>query len=296
MSDARSGQVRATDEVAIVVPFYKPHLDADEQVSLAHLEHYLGGYARYLAVPEGCSAALEGFGLKRFPERYFESPITYSALMVAPAFYKAFADFRFVLIYQLDCLVFGDKLLDWCAMGYDYIGAPWLDVDFGAPFNVNLFEQPAVGNGGFSLRRVAAFLEVLTSRRLWLDPKEPRNEFLRARPRGLRYSVLGRRPLSRSAYFNGVRPETRRWIKGTSTSRLCLGHEDIFWSFVARHYLPGFRTATVEDALRFSFELHPRKCFELNGGELPFGCHAWVKYDRDFWEPYLLPAGSVRTS
>ena len=68
--------------------------------------------------------------------------MTYSALMVAPAFYKAFADFRFVLIYQLDCLVFVSKLLYRCAMDYDYIGAPWLDVDFGAPFNVEPLQAP----------------------------------------------------------------------------------------------------------------------------------------------------------
>jgi hypothetical protein len=32
----------------------------------------------------------------------------------------------------------------------------------------------------------------------------------------------------------------------------------------------------------------PRLCFELNGRKLPFGCHAWQRYDRGFWEPYLL--------
>jgi hypothetical protein len=293
VTHAREERVQDTDEVAVVVPFYKPRLNADEEVSLAHLEHYLGAYPRYLAAAETCGVALDGFELKRFPDRYFATPITYSALLVTPAFYEAFAEFRFVLIYQLDCLVFADRLLEWCAQGYDYVGAPWFDGDFGAGFNVNLSEQPAVGNGGFSLRRVAAFREVLRSRRLWLDPKEHTNEFLGTRPDGRRYSLLTHWPLSRFAYFNGVRSETRRWIQGTSTSRLCFGHEDLFWSFVARHYLPGFRTATVQDALRFSFELHPRKCFELSGGKLPFGCHAWAKYDREFWEPYLLSPGAT---
>jgi len=277
-------------EVAIVVPFYKHLLDADEQVSLAHLEHYLGGYDRYLAAPTSFDRGLDGFELKRFPDRYFANPITYSALMVAPAFYKSFADYRFILLYQLDCLVFADNLLDWCSVGYDYIGAPWFDADFGVQFGVDLFQRPAVGNGGFSLRKVQAFLDVLASRRLWRDPKERGNRLSPASPRRRGHAVL-ETLFGRSAYVNGVRPETRRWIKGTSTSRLCLGHEDLFWSFVAQHYLPRFRIAPVEDALRFSFELHPRRCFELNGRELPFGCHAWTRYDREFWEPYLLPAG-----
>jgi hypothetical protein len=27
--------------------------------------------------------------------------------------------------------------------------------------------------------------------------------------------------------------------------------------------------------------------YELNGHELPFGCHAWERYDRAFWEEQL---------
>jgi hypothetical protein len=46
--------------------------------------------------------------------------------------------------------------------------------------------------------------------------------------------------------------------------------------------------APVEEALGFSFEREPRYCFERNGGRLPFGCHAWNRWDRPFWEPYLI--------
>jgi len=38
----------------------------------------------------------------------------------------------------------------------------------------------------------------------------------------------------------------------------------------------------------FSFEVGPKHCFEKNNQTLPFGCHAWAKYDREFWKPYLL--------
>ena len=54
--------------------------------------------------------------------------------------------------------------------------------------------------------------------------------------------------------------------------------------------MPGFRGATVDEGLRFAFESAPRRCFELTGHKLPFGCHAWERFDRAFWEPYLLPA------
>ncbi len=31
--------------------------------------------------------------------------------------------------------------------------------------------------------------------------------------------------------------------------------------------------------------------YNRNGGKLPFGCHAWPRWDRAFWEPYLIAEG-----
>ncbi len=64
-------------------------------------------------------------------------------------------------------------------------------------------------------------------------------------------------------------------------------NEDKFWSFRARLFDPSFRIAPVEKALEFSFECFPRYCYELNGRRLPFGCHAWAKHDRAFWEQFI---------
>jgi hypothetical protein len=64
-------------------------------------------------------------------------------------------------------------------------------------------------------------------------------------------------------------------------------NEDKFWSFRAKLFEPLFRIAPVEKALEFSFECFPRYCYELNGRRLPFGCHAWAKHDRSFWEQFI---------
>jgi hypothetical protein len=63
---------------------------------------------------------------------------------------------------------------------------------------------------------------------------------------------------------------------------------DLFWSDRAVSFLPEYRVASLEQGLEFAFEVAPRKCFAMNGGKIPFGCHAWARYDRAFWEPYLL--------
>ena len=33
----------------------------------------------------------------------------------------------------------------------------------------------------------------------------------------------------------------------------------------------------------FAFEANPRHCYEINKKKLPFGVHAWEKWDKKFW-------------
>lgn len=65
-------------------------------------------------------------------------------------------------------------------------------------------------------------------------------------------------------------------------------NEDIFFSLGSSEK---FRVAPIRIALEFSFEREVRKCFELNENKLPFGCHAWERYDLEFWKPYLEEYG-----
>jgi hypothetical protein len=64
-------------------------------------------------------------------------------------------------------------------------------------------------------------------------------------------------------------------------------NEDAFWSFEAMQFDPLFRVAPLNEALKFAFEMNPAYCYNLNGGQLPFCCHAWARYDRAFWENML---------
>lgn len=101
-----------------------------------------------------------------------------------------------------------------------------------------------------------------------------------------------------------VRAAVPAWLKGKATAALRgqlrkMDHtevnergNDLFWSDQAKKFLPDFRVASVEDGLAFSFEMEPRRCFERTGGRMPFGCHAWGRYDRTFWEEHLLKEAS----
>ena len=68
-------------------------------------------------------------------------------------------------------------------------------------------------------------------------------------------------------------------------------NEDFFWSTFSKRLIPGFKIPSVSQALQFAFEERPEKCLELNNNKLPFGCHAWEKYNIEFWRPYFLECG-----
>ena len=65
-------------------------------------------------------------------------------------------------------------------------------------------------------------------------------------------------------------------------------NEDLFFSSIVDDQ---FKVAPMEIALQFSFERQVRKCFALNHNQLPFGCHAWARYDLEFWKPYIEQSG-----
>lgn len=65
-------------------------------------------------------------------------------------------------------------------------------------------------------------------------------------------------------------------------------NEDAFFSACGDD---DFRVAPREVALTFSFEREVRRCFEENHRKLPFGCHAFERYDLEFWKRYIEEYG-----
>lgn len=271
--------------VAIVVPLStRAELAPDEQVSLRHLRRHLGRYDRFLLAPEGLDPGLEDFRVRWYPRRFFGSAAAHGRLLYSWRFYRAFADYEYIFFYHLDSLVFSDQLEEWCRAGVDYIGPPWIPCE-DSPW----VKEARVGNGGFTLLRVASALRVLENRyraepkAYWLDMFS-RN----ARPWMVRVVERIARAAPRMPVVRALADEWRR----TGSPERFHRNNDIFWSDRAAGYLPEFRVATLEQGLRFGFEVAPRRCLEMAGGRMPFGCHAWARYDRGFWEPHLLDAGA----
>lgn len=241
-------------DVAVVVPVYKSTLNKFEVVSLTQCHTILSPYDIFYITPPNLDLSevsnnIGKYVVKEFHEDYFAGIDGYNKLMLAMEFYKSFANFKYILIHQLDAFVFKDELSDWCGLGYDYIGAPWIGVPPAVPERGIMADIKTmfgmgprmVGNGGFSLRKTSKFISILR--------------------------ILNRR--------------ARAWQS----------HEDIFWAQTVPSHIPCFKIPDISTALNFSFELDPRACYEMNYNKLPFGCHAWEKYDIDFWRPIFKDYG-----
>ena len=268
----------APKTVAVVVPLsMRDKLTSDENLSLRHLVHFLGKYDKYLIAPQGLCVDIQGFNIKYFNKRFFGSGMAHTKLMLSHEFYESFLDYKYILNYHMDALVFSDQMLEWCNADFDYIAPPWIPHE-DAPYKKDGYFAGKVGNGGFSLRKIESFLKVLTSRKYSIEPKSYGAHLPVAKSRFERLTLQGKRLLKHVKKINNLQWELRNYQHP----------EDYFWANRAQHYYPEFNIAPVDVALRFAFECVPGYCFELTNQTLPFGCHAWQRYDREFWEPFLL--------
>ncbi|CAG5071892.1 hypothetical protein DYBT9623_03868 [Dyadobacter sp. CECT 9623] len=166
------GQENAS--VAIVVPVYRPDLTPNELISLKQCIQVLSNYPIIIVKPEKMELgsdfnAFPSIQQVSFPDDYFNGIDAYNRLLTSLTFYERFLSYQYILICQLDAYVFRDELAVWCKKGYDYIGAPSLHQpkydalgpDSKKEFADALSANRVVLNGGFSLRRVEAFIRYL---------------------------------------------------------------------------------------------------------------------------------------
>lgn len=159
-------------DLCIVIPIYKEHIDTYDKLSLSQLikvtkfkydiifvrpnkEFNMKEY--YDVLPGWETHVFE----HPYDARYFNSTETYSELLRSNMFYLTYyKQYKYILIYQLDCILLKDDIEQWMSYGYDYIGAPIVGTGSGWR------AIPFVGNGGFSLRKVDTFVKL--SSKEWL--------------------------------------------------------------------------------------------------------------------------------
>lgn len=249
-------------KIVVIVPMYKDTITADEALSLRSICHALHGRDIYVVKPRGLDlsrilAEYPQLKTMDFDPQYFKGIKGYNRLMTSPDFYAAFSQYEYMLVAQLDTYIFSDRLDEWCAKGYDYVGAPWLKrrINRYPPMSwikkaedwrrrrKGLYSKIAiydkVGNGGLSLRKISS------------------------------HESVCRQKAEELAALNEIGP------KGQP--------EDVFWAMQEN-----FKYPTAMEALGFAFDKYPAWCYELNGRRLPMGCHGWPSRKmRPFWRKIL---------
>jgi hypothetical protein len=210
----------------------------------------------------------------------------YNQLLISHQFYYSFVDVDFILIHQTDAFVFRDDLDQWCAMKYDYIGAPWS--------GIHIYKDTplvGVGNGGFSLRNVKNTIVLLKKLRL-LGILEQYNNFnwkgIIPRLPALVYKLAKAKKTASDFERQYTAQEDVFWCKDVPALLNNFTCKSVILKAIGKLLLNiNFNIAPTEIAARFSIETKPKFYYEMNNRQLPFGCHAWEKYDPAFWEPFI---------
>ncbi len=265
--------------VAILIISHKAALSDYEKHSLIQCQKILGHYPIFYICPKGLDVreypVISPSVSFDFIPAYWQKTYTrFRKLKTRPFLYDRFKEYDYILFYEPDAFVFRDELSYWMSAGYDHIGAPWQKGTTHATPDAPLI---GVGNGGFCLRRVAACRKALRS---FGYLKRPRTMFLKwldlpwwrkiLRIPGLLLDLT----LRNNTYYL------------LSHYRLS---EDRFWGEYVSGAHAWFQVPDAWKALQFSFETNPSVMYALNNNNLPFGCHAWWRYDLDFWRPFIQP-------
>jgi hypothetical protein len=256
----------------------------------------LGSYKIFLIGPENLQydtffkeAQKRNISLrvKRFSDEYFCCIEGYNKLMMSLDFYQRFRQFKYALIYQLDAYVFRDELKYWCNKGYDYIGAPWFE-GYNLPISTTII---GVGNGGLSLRKVSGAIKISRQLRLLEILEEYKNfnwKGILPRLIGFLIKLIKQRNVPSTFAKNFLKPEDYFWTVGVGERLGNFSCNTFLLKFLFGLLIKNnFKVAPPEIALKFSFEVHPGILYQMNNEKLPFGCHAWKKYDPKFWGKFI---------
>jgi hypothetical protein len=275
-------------ECCIVIPIYQAHPEKAELASLRQCIKVLKNYPVFFVTHKNLDCSVYDticresgivFSYKYFSTLYFNNLHGYNAFMLSKHFYEQFAEYTYMLIYQLDAYVFSDELEFWCGQQYDYIGAPWLKE--GETGGNPVLKSIPVGNGGFSLRRVAKFIALCS----------------------IKIQRLKIIWLIRAVHENLVKKSKKNYcylipclflhILIKILIKVCIlseydrddYNEDVVFS---KNIMNNGNIPDHTIARCFAFEYYPEYLFQLNNEKLPFGCHKWgTYYNYQFWKKYI---------
>ena len=183
----------------------------------------------------------------------------YNEMMMDKDFYDLFTDTEFILICHVDAWIFRDELEEWCDAGYDIVAAPW-------PTRPHYRWFP--------------FKQIIKLKKELFYP----NEIIR--------SQMMDRIGNGGLCLRKVKPFRDACVKYADTIQYFIKrspenvhyNEDLFWALIPKE----LKYPSVEEALKFSYDLKPQVCHKLNKNNIPMGCHGYAHRSRiPFWQQFI---------
>jgi len=263
-------------QIAVVIPVYKPEMNENEIISFTQALKVLKDFSIRLVCPYSLNISHyqkiarqsdKEIFVEEFEPSFFAGIDGYNKLMLNYEFYHRFSTFDYILIYQLDCFVFKNELAEWANKGYDYIGAPWIHND----------RRP-----WWTLKNRIKYNLKHYYRRFLNKQNTITLGFYRVGNGGFSLRKV-QTFLTIIKRFDGKsRIENYRHANGNY-----LYAEDVFWGCEVNRYYPNIKIPSLKNAIGFSFDMNPSLSYELNDYKLPFGCHAWYRYEPEFWKQFI---------
>ncbi|MDU9002824.1 DUF5672 family protein [Sedimentitalea todarodis] len=257
---------------SIIIPIYRPLSPAEFDLvrhNLRMLRGFpavlIGGHGQFALLSElrdalGAADDAE-ITVETFEDRCFRDVSGYNSLLSEPDFYERFVSSDYILICQHDAIILKPTLREWLGKGYAFVGSPMFE-GYGEPRRPLQFLQTL--NGGLSLRHIPSTLSVF------------RNAVFLPRSLGIR--VAGKVGIISAVNWALSLIGTQRVVV-----RRKVLNEDVLWTRDIAAAFPMYRIPSPEIAASFAFEVCPADLFARTGRQLPFGCHAFERYDPDFW-------------
>lgn len=253
--------------VCVVIPVYTNDLTPEERRALANNLQKLGRYPCVFIYPDGFDIqplhqAYPRVGLLKVSDNWLGTRrgiAGYNEMMMSAEFYSLFSDYEYIFICHYDAWIFRDEVETWCRKGYDLVAAPW-------PTRKRYTHFP---------------LKQYIRLKLLL---KPRHKILHCQMFGRIGN--GGLCLRKVETFRKACIDYKEDIDYYNAHADVLHNEDLFWALVPKLNVP-----SVDEAMKFSFDLKPQLLYEQNGRQLPMACHGFNKPNRrKFWSRFLTQA------
>ena len=269
-------------EVIVVIPIHTVTPSEQEKCAFAQCYKILGRHQIKVLCPAGLDITayrkiVPKFDVTKVEPIWLSSVQKYNQLKKSRYFYSLFGNYNYLLTYELDAFVFKDELLYWCTKNFDYVGAPWFKGWHEANEERVII---GVGNSGFSLRKISKASEILN--------RIEKIKYL--------YQKCGCHSQTMNNKFRMLMRLLRPYFKISDVNLIPniveqqQQNEDLFWCMQVGNTFSDYKIAPAREAQHFSFEVNPSWLYKQTNNTVPFGCHAWEKYEPEFWKPFIIPS------